>query len=202
MNFKVDHGHGIRTYGRKRLGEIFQFRYTEQLEFENYKVEQWIRKKCKWAYKRGYIEKVKVWLGTLHQKQLAHDIVPDVMIKWINRDIGYGVFANETLKQWDYVGEYAGLLRRRNLFYRNINDYCFMYPREWLTLKAYTIDSKLQGNMTRFINHSDTPNLEAISVLFDGVFRIMFRAIRTIKPGEELTYDYGYFYWQNRRKLS
>lgn len=190
----------MRTYGKERLGEVFQFRYVSALEFDNYEIEQWVRKKCLWAYKRGYIDKLQIWLGKFHAKEIAQELTPDVTIKWINDEIGYGMITNQSIKPWAYIGEYAGLLRRRNLFYRNINDYCFMYPRRWLTTKPLTIDSEKQGNVMRFINHSDSPNLESLSVFYDGTFRIIFRAIRKIAAGEELTYDYGGIYWTHRRK--
>ncbi len=185
---------------RRDLEKRFNFHYLPHLEFDDYRVEQWIRKKCTWAYKRGYVDKLTLWLGKLHNKQLEQDYVPDVTIRHVSDLVGYGVFNNKPLEKWEYVGEYAGVLRRRNLFVRNINDYCFMYPRQWIALKAFTIDSEQQGNVTRFINHSDTPNLESIAVFYDGVFRIIFRAIEAIPANTELSYDYGDIYWRHRLK--
>ena len=43
------------------------------------------------------------------------------------------------------------------------------------------------GNAARWINHACQPNCEADEV--EG--RIFIKALRSIKPGEELTYDYG-----------
>ncbi|MCH9608739.1 MAG: hypothetical protein S4CHLAM45_13200 [Chlamydiales bacterium] len=77
-----------------------------------------------------------------------------------------------------------------------------MYPREWIALKAFAIDSQAEGNLLRFVNHADTPNLESLSVYHDGLFHIIFRATREIKVGEELNYDYGGIYWNHRRKVS
>lgn len=51
-----------------------------------------------------------------------------------------------------------------------------------------TIDGAVGGNDSRFINHSCDPNCEAV----DEEGRIYIEAIRTIHPGEELTYDYGF----------
>ena len=93
-------------------------------------------------------------------------------------------------------------MRRRGLLRRDVNDYCFQYPREWTATKAFTIDSEDQGNYTRFINHSDTPNVESRSFFHDGVFHIAFRTIEEIEAGSELTYDYGEIYWNNRKKIS
>lgn len=52
--------------------------------------------------------------------------------------------------------------------------------------EATVIDAAVGGNAARFINHSCSPNCEAVTE--DG--RIFIEARRRIEPGEELTYDY------------
>jgi SET domain-containing protein len=49
------------------------------------------------------------------------------------------------------------------------------------------IDGGSGGSEARFINHSCAPNCEAVEV--DG--RIFIESLRTIRPGDEITYDYG-----------
>jgi len=49
------------------------------------------------------------------------------------------------------------------------------------------IDAGRHGNAARFINHSCRPNCQAVN---DGG-RIFIEAIRTLQPGDELTYDYN-----------
>lgn len=189
-----------KEYSLDRFEALFEIAYLPHLEFADWKVEQLIRKKCSKAHKKGRIGQLAIWLGNLHKAQLDKAEIPDLTIRWIHESIGYGVFANQPLKKWEYVGEYTGLLRRRHLFWPNINDYCFVYPKEWISLKAFTIDSEKHGNYTRFINHSDTPNCESVSVLHNGVLHILFRTIQPIAAGEELTYDYGSIYWLRRKK--
>ena len=53
--------------------------------------------------------------------------------------------------------------------------------------KHTVIDAGVNGNIARFINHSCRPN--CYIDIKDGV--IWIRAARTIKQGEELTYDYN-----------
>ena len=48
------------------------------------------------------------------------------------------------------------------------------------------IDAGVGGNEARFINHGCNPNCETVT----EDRRIFIEAIRTIKPGEELCYDY------------
>lgn len=190
-----------KEFSLKRFEKLFEINYFQELLFENWKIEQWVRKKCESAHKKGKIGQLALWLGKFHGKEIALGKIPEVSIRWIDEKIGYGLFAENPFKKWDYIGEYTGILRKKNLIFPNINDYCFMYPRSWLPLKVFTIDSQNQGNYTRFINHSDTPNCESVSVFYEGVFHIIFRAIQDIPAGDQLTYDYGGIYWKNRKKL-
>ncbi len=190
-----------KEFTTQRFEELFDIAYYPHLEFADWKVEQWLRKMCAKALHLGKIGDLALWLGKLHRKALNNPTIPDITIGWRHEKIGYGIFANQPIKKWNLIGEYTGLLRRRNLFFPNVNDYCFMYPREWLALRAFTIDSSKQGNFTRFINHSDMPNLESVAVFHDGLFHIIVRATEDIPAGSELTYDYGDIYWTRRKKL-
>lgn len=191
-----------REISISRFEELFEIRYLPHLAFADWEVEQWMRKKCAWARRKGRIKQLNLWLGTLHGTQIEKAEIPDITIRWIGDHMGYGVFTNRPLKKWEYIGEYTGILRRRTLLFPNINDYCFMYPQEWISLKAFTIDGQKQGNYTRFINHGDHPNCESVAVYHDGIFHIIFRATQEIPAGSELTYDYGSVYWSRRKKLA
>ncbi|MCB1181447.1 MAG: SET domain-containing protein-lysine N-methyltransferase [Chlamydiia bacterium] len=191
-----------RVVGRSHLERLFEIHYTPQLTFENEEVENFIRSTCAKADRKGKIDRLAKWLGSYHGLDLDAEKIPNIALRWIHEKIGYGMFADEPFKKWQFIGEYAGLLRRRNHFFHNVNDYCFMYPRPLkLQFKAFTIDSEKRGNFTRFINHSDLPNAEAICVFHGGIFRVVIRACKAIKIGEEITYDYGEYYWQRRVKL-
>ncbi len=52
--------------------------------------------------------------------------------------------------------------------------------------RGVVIDAGCNGNDSRYINHSCDPNCE--SVIEDR--RVFIEAVRTIQPGDELTYDY------------
>ena len=51
----------------------------------------------------------------------------------------------------------------------------------------HVIDGLHEGNAAKWINHSCAPNCEADEI--DG--RVFIKALRAIRPGEELNYDYG-----------
>lgn len=65
------------------------------------------------------------------------------------------------------------------------------------------IDAETHGNISRFLNHSCVPNVEVLlpgngfdtiltKIVRDGgIFRVVFKASRNIKYGEELCIDYN-----------
>ena len=102
---------------------------------------------------------------------------------------GKGVFALTDLAEGETIIEYVGeviswkeALRRHphdpsnpnHTFYFHIDD-------------KHVIDGKAGGNSSRWINHACRPNCEADE---DGG-RVFIKALRNIKAGEELFYDYG-----------
>ena len=58
----------------------------------------------------------------------------------------------------------------------------------------YDIDGTRGGNEARFINHSDQPNCEPVVHEGDNPKEdeVWIEALRDIKKGEELCYDYGF----------
>ena len=100
---------------------------------------------------------------------------------------GFGVFAAERITKntriIDYAGEtitHAESRRREARQLPSGRIWCFTVNRRWVR------DASVGGNLARFINHACRPNCYAHVI--DGV--IWIRAARTIRPGEELSYDY------------
>ena len=54
---------------------------------------------------------------------------------------------------------------------------------------THDLDGAVDWNPARFINHSCSPNCEALQ---DDDNRIWITALRDIPPGEELSFNYGY----------
>jgi SET domain-containing protein len=54
------------------------------------------------------------------------------------------------------------------------------------------IDATVGGNSSRWINHSCSPNCEAEGEMIKGKEHIFIKAIRNIKQGDELAYDYSF----------
>jgi hypothetical protein len=102
---------------------------------------------------------------------------------------GKGVFALVPIWKGELILEYTGevitwpeALRRHphdpsqpdHTFYFHLND-------------ELVIDGKVGGNASKWINHSCDPNVEAD----DETGRVYLNALRNIKPGDELFFDYG-----------
>ena len=109
---------------------------------------------------------------------------------------GNGVFAVEPIAKGERVVEYRG--RRRTHADVDAGDsgdadsgHTFLFTLN----DEYVIDANFDGNVARWINHSCAPNCEAVLEEHDGDDRtrdrVFIEAIRAIKPGEELAYDYG-----------
>ena len=108
---------------------------------------------------------------------------------------GRGVFANRAIAAGERIVEYRG--RRVPTAEAARTDagrtasghtYTFALNDEWV------IDGSVDGNCARWINHACEPNCEAvIDVDIDGDprrDRVWIQALRRIRKGEELGFDY------------
>ena len=101
---------------------------------------------------------------------------------------GLGLFATKVIKRAAYIATYRGRRlsteeaeRRERLGAK----YMFELSSRW------TIDGSPRWNVARYMNHSCWPN--AKPVVRKG--KIIFVALRSISPGEEITYNYGKEYY-------
>ena len=97
---------------------------------------------------------------------------------------GRGVFATKRIRKKTRIIQYTG----KRVTWESVPDdssdpHTFLFG---LDDGAFVIDPKIGGNDARWINHSCDPNCEAIEE--DG--RVFIHALRDIRAGEELSYDY------------
>lgn len=98
---------------------------------------------------------------------------------------GTGGFVKTPLRQGQLVIEYVGerITKAQSIERCRLgNEYIFHLDEET------DLDGKVEWNTARFLNHSCEPNCEA--ELIEG--RIWIVALRNLKEGEEVTFDYGY----------
>jgi len=101
---------------------------------------------------------------------------------------GFGVFAAEPIAKNTRIIDYAGELVRNDESEAREERYlaagCIWVFR---VNGRWSRDAAVGGNLSRFINHSCRPNcwIEVVDKT------IWIRASRSIREGEELTYDYS-----------
>ncbi|KAF8693013.1 hypothetical protein HU200_039384 [Digitaria exilis] len=133
--------------------------------------------------------------------------------------MGWGVRTLDFIPNGSFVCEYIGEILKDEEAQKRNDEYLFGIGNNYYDVprwKAWTkiipslqngpsedddkivfsVDALNQGNFTRFINHSCTPNLYPQNVLHDhdniSMPRIMFFASEDIPPLKELSYDYNY----------
>lgn len=109
---------------------------------------------------------------------------------------GSGVFATETIRKGERIIQYTGVLRTHREIDEEYGDiqedgHTFLFTLN----DSYVIDGNKRANVARYINHSCNPNCEAV-VEEDDKGRperdkIFIEALRSIRPGQELTFNYG-----------
>ncbi|HZH43722.1 MAG TPA: SET domain-containing protein-lysine N-methyltransferase [Lysobacter sp.] len=108
---------------------------------------------------------------------------------------GNGVFALQPIAKGERIVEYKGRLRTHEEVDRGATGGIESGHTFLFTLNDdYVIDANEGGNIARWINHSCAPNCEAVLEEHDSdrrKDRVFIEAKRAIRPGEELTYDYG-----------
>ena len=107
---------------------------------------------------------------------------------------GWGLFATFPIRPGEFIGEYRGEVvsqneaeRRGKMYDRNFNSYLFNLNSE------FVVDATNIGSKMRFINHSaKKANCTARVVYVCGDHKIGVYALKNIRPGQELFYNYRY----------
>ena len=99
--------------------------------------------------------------------------------------IGLGLFTRKAFAKGDFVIEYTGALLPNDEADRRGGRYLFRVNTRW------TIDGTGRENLSRYINHSCSPNC----IAYTRGKKIRIYALKKIAPEEELSYDYGKEYF-------
>lgn len=98
---------------------------------------------------------------------------------------GLGLYAEQDIPKGKFVIEYTGELITDDEADQRGGKYLFQLGN------GKTIDGKGRENVGRYINHGCRPNCETDVV----GNRVYISTIRSVKAGDELTYDYGKEYF-------
>lgn len=97
------------------------------------------------------------------------------------------MFAAKRIPKGKRIIEYTGPRIPNDVVEKSNGKYFFGVNKKW------SIDGRGRENIARYINHSCRPNAEAI---ISSRGRVWIWSRRTIRPGEEICYDYGKEYFE------
>jgi uncharacterized protein len=98
---------------------------------------------------------------------------------------GLGLFATKLIRRGTFIIRYSGRKLPNKIADQLDTKYLFEVNARW------TVDGSGRNNVARYINHSCKPNAETDV----KKHKILISAIRTIYPGDEITYNYGRDYF-------
>jgi hypothetical protein len=110
---------------------------------------------------------------------------------------GWGLVTIEGVKKGQLVQEYTGEVINEEMKEKRLQEWTKEHPNDpnfyIMALPAgWYIDARHEANLSRFINHSCGPNCKLVTVNVKGYMRVGIYALRDIKPGEFLNYDYHF----------
>lgn len=181
------------------LSNSLSYTHTPSLLFATEDIEIAVKRKAEKKLRKKQYAAMNHWTLSLFGSEIQKKAEPSYLsVKWVNAIIGHGLFTEKKLAPLSFIGEYTGVVRPRKRRKDRLNDYVFGYvigPHD----TPWVIDAAERGNHTRFINHSDEPNLLSRSVITpDNIAHILFFTNRSIPAGGQLTVDYGPYYWRRR----
>ena len=102
---------------------------------------------------------------------------------------GLGLFATAAIAKGAFIVEYTGpRITNAESARREARGARYMFELD----SRWTVDGSGRSNIARYANHSCRPNAE--SDIVKG--KVILRAIRSIAPGDEITFDYGEEYFE------
>jgi hypothetical protein len=108
---------------------------------------------------------------------------------------GKGLFAAANIKKGESIIEYKGKLRSHDEVDEEYGGKDTGHTFLFILNDLYVLDANYGGTVSKWMNTSCDPNCEAQTIEDENndrtKDRIVIEAMRDIKKGEELTYDYG-----------
>ncbi len=188
----------IRQYSRDEFEAAFSLRYLPAPYFKSVELLEEAVANCPWLLLHTVAGQEHRNLGSVLHKSLFSGKVADVAIRWIDDEMGYGLYAKNLIAKETFIGQYTGEVCRVGRFKTPQNGYCMHMPTRFWSLRYFVIDAEHAGNELRFANHSEEPCMRPYCLVDRSLVHVGFFASRQIEPGEELTFNYGKDYWKHR----
>ncbi|KAL1561204.1 [histone H3]-lysine(4) N-trimethyltransferase [Salvia divinorum] len=117
-------------------------------------------------------------------------------LKWLRcGKKGFGLQSLQEISEGQFLIEYIGEVLDVHTHEARQKEYALQGHKHFyfMTLNgSEVIDACSKGNLGRFINHSCDPNCRTEKWMVNGEVCVGLFAIRDIKKGEEVTFDYNY----------
>jgi hypothetical protein len=195
----IERGDTQKKVSIEEFEQLMQISFLRTLTFESRAIHAKVLKKTEKLHKKGELSHQQLWFGSYFKQEMESLFIPDVVIRYINPILGWGIFANRDFRKMEFIAEYSGLLRKRRRDDRS-NAYCFEYTLASGVSTKYTIDAETQGGIARLINHSTNPNLLSALATKEGISHVILITSKPVEKGTQLSYDYGPDYWSKREK--
>lgn len=120
------------------------------------------------------------------------------------------LFTNREINKGEFICEYIGeILNKSEIKEREIKNYMITLneinnrDNDKKIISSISIDGYKYGNISRFINHSCSPNLKPQLIYSKtDIPRICFFSIEDIKANTELTWNYGSIHSMNNDNIA
>lgn len=123
-------------------------------------------------------------------------------MKFINKKIGYGIYAAADIEPGQLIAEYVGIIYDEAYYMTTPQNPKFCWnvqpPSFVKNGQKFYVDAIESCNFTRIINHSYKPNVIPLQMHGPDGSRMLYVACEKIKKDEQLLVNYGNGYWQQR----
>lgn len=138
------------------------------------------------------LKQIDAYFASLKPVNEADAYEKKVEIRFVNDQVGLGIFAKEKIPAGTLLGHYAGELTTSRL--RNESLYVFLIESD----ASFYIDAQEMGNWTRYMNHAEGERENLFSVKYYGKSKpyiLFFVGEKPIPKGKQLLFSYGPRYW-------
>ncbi len=135
--------------------------------------------------------------------------IAPLYIRWINKFVEYGAFADKDIEKGSMICEYTGIIEREEPFNED-NLYLWDYPtiiyekqegKKYRKKITFCVNAEMYGNVGRFINHSQKryQNVGIQMIPYNNLWHVVYIAIKNIPKDAQLLTHYGLSYWRDRK---
>lgn len=97
-------------------------------------------------------------------------VAEGVSVRYINNEVGLGLFAESDFLEGTCFGEYTGVVGSSKKYEDEMSSYCMTYPS---CDGGYSVDAAEYGNIIRFANHSSQSNCQIRTLFLDGLSHLL-----------------------------